>query len=164
VLAPLCTLTFLLAFRSVAYRKDGYYYFFDAKHNDSQKLKSENGDFGPHSQRYNDVAKLIVALSAGVIAFLVNTLANASVQQSDIVKATRAMAPIIVGFFGFSIALLILFMALQAYWYEEYCHTDNHSSYNRWKYATCVTLGWTGMLSFAVGVIWLAANLFPSKA
>jgi hypothetical protein len=160
VLVPLCTLAFLLAFRSVAYQKDGYYYFFDAKHNASSKLKNENGEFGPHSQRYNDIAKLLIALSAGIIAFLINTLANASGQQSEILKAMRSMAPIIVGFFGFSIALLILFMALQAYWYEEYCHSENHNSYNRWKYAICVTLGWTGLFSFGVGVIWLAANLF----
>ncbi len=57
--------------------KSAYYYYFDAKHNDSQLLKDEGGDFGPHYSRYSDLAKLLILLSTGIIAFLVNTLANA---------------------------------------------------------------------------------------
>ncbi|MGA3370799.1 MAG: hypothetical protein ABSC48_03455 [Terracidiphilus sp.] len=159
VFVPLSAGGFVIAFRSIVHEKEGYYHFFDPKHNVSQNLKRENGEFGPHSQRYNEVAKLILALSAGVIAFFINALANSNA-QSEVLKAIRSMAPIIIGFFGFSIALIIIFMALQAFWYEEYCHTENHNSYNRWKYAICVTLGWTGLVSFGVGVIWLAANLF----
>lgn len=151
---------FILAFRSIVQEKEGHFYFFDPKHNHDEALQRERGEFGPHSQRYNDLAKLIVALSGDVIAFLVNALASAGAHPTDMTEAIRASAPILVGYFGFSIALLILFMALQAYWYEEYCSTANHNSYTRWKYATCVTLGWTGLVSFGVGVLWLGASLF----
>ncbi len=160
VLGPLGAGVFLVAFRSIVHAKEGYYYFFDPKHSNSQILQREGGEFGPHSKRYRDLAKLIVALSGGVIAFLVNTLANAGKPTTEIVRAIRITAPIVVGFFGFAIAFLVLFMALQAYWYEEYCSCEKHDSYNRWKYAICVTLGWTGLFSFGVGVFWLAANLF----
>jgi hypothetical protein len=160
ILAPLGALAFTLAFRSVVHRKDGYYYFFDAKHNSSEKLQREGGDFGPHSERYSGLAKLIITLSTGSIAFLISTLANEKEPISPVMAALSSAAPIVVGFLGTSAALLVLFMSFQAVWYEEYCHHENHSTYNRWKYAICLTLGWTGLVSFGVGVFWLAANLF----
>jgi small-conductance mechanosensitive channel len=163
VLVPLSLGVFVVSFRSIVHQKEGYYYFFDARHNRSSKLQAEGGIFGPHSKRYNGLAKLVIALSAGAIAFLVNTLASNTSQRTGIIDAVRSTAPIVVGFFGFSIALLILFMAFQASWYEEYCHCEDHNSYNRWKYATCITLGWTGLVSFGVGFVWLAVNLFSPK-
>jgi hypothetical protein len=160
ILVPLGIVVFIFAFRSVAHKKNGYYYFFDAKHCDSEKLKKENGEFGPHSQRYNDLAKLLIALSTGVIAFIVNMLVNEKGTPSATMTALSLSAPIVIGFLGSSATLLVLFMSLQAIWYEEYCNDENHATYNRWKYAICLTLGWTGLVSFGVGMFWLAANLF----
>jgi hypothetical protein len=140
--------------------KKGHFYFFDPRHNDAENLCKEGGTFEPHSQRYNDLAKLLITLSTAVIAFLVNTLANEKPPQPQIITAIQSVAPIVVGFFGCSICFLILFLALQAVWYEQYCHRLAHNSYLRWKYALCNFLGWTGLLSFGVGVIWLAQNLF----
>jgi hypothetical protein len=157
ILALPSVAVFLFAFFSL---KKGFYYFFDPKHNSSPNLQLERGEFGPHSQRYNDLARLLIALSAGIIASLVNMLANEKDPPSRILNAIAATAPIIVGFFGLSMAMLILFMSLQAFWYEEYCHSPNHNTYVRWKYALCTSLGWTGLLAFAVGVIWFAQNLF----
>jgi hypothetical protein len=160
ILALPSAVIFWLAFRSIVYKKDGYYYFFDARHNCSLKLQAEGGEFGPHSQRYTDFARLLIALSSGVIAFLVNTLANEKEPPSRILIAIESTTPIVIGFFGSSIALLIFFIGLQAFWYEEYCHSENHNTYNRWKYATIVWLGFTGLLAFAVGVVWFAGFLF----
>jgi hypothetical protein len=160
VLAVPSAVVYALAFKSIVYKKDGYYHFFDPKHNTSAKLQAEGGEFGPHSQRYCDFAKLLIALSSGIIAFLVNTVANIKGSPSPIAAAIESTAPIVVGFFGSSIALLIFFMGLLAYWYEEYCHSWRHNTYSRWKYATIVWLGFTGVLAFVVGVVWFAGNLF----
>jgi hypothetical protein len=157
VLALPCTGVYFCAFFSL---KKGHFYFFDPKHNVDVKLQKEGGEFEPHSNRFNDLAKLLIALSAGVIAFLVNTLANEKEPPSRILIAIESTAPIVVGFFGASMAFLILFMSLQAVWYEQYCHSPSHSTYVRWKYAVCTSLGWTGLLAFAIGITWFAQNLF----
>ena len=34
--------------------------------------------------------------------------------------------------------------------------------YKRWKYALSNSLGWTGLLSFVLGFLWLARNMFRS--
>jgi len=156
VLALPSVAIFLYLFLSL----DGHHWFFDAKHNSDIGLQKEQGDFGPHSGRYSGLAKLLTTLSAGVIAFLVNTLANGKSSPSPIFIKVESTAPIVIGFFGSAMAILILFMALQAAWYEEYCHSPNHDTYTKWKYALCNTLGIVGLLAFAVGVIWFAQNLF----
>ena len=69
------------------------------------------------------------------------------------------VAPIVLGFFGTSIASLIMFMVLQSYFYEQYCHSPDHSTYTRWKYALSTTLGWTGLIALILGFGWLARNL-----
>ena len=140
-----------------------HHYFFDPKHNSCTILQKENGDFEPHSKRYNDLAKLLITLSAGVIAFLVNTLANEKKDSPPILSAIHSTAPIVVGFFGSSIALLILFLLTQAAWYEAYCHSAHHDTYTRWKYASCNTFAYTGLLAFILGVIWFAQNIFLKK-
>ena len=43
-------------------------------------------------------------------------------------------------------------------------HSADHSTYKRWKYAFSTSLGWTGLLSFVLGFLWLARNLFPTRA
>jgi hypothetical protein len=155
VLFPVGGLVFLTAFLRV---KKGHHYFFDPKHN--QSCLKDAGDFGPHSQRYQDLSKLAIALSAGAIAFLINTIVNEKPPATDFVQRIEEVAPIVVGFFGAAIALLITFMVLQTVWYEEYCHSVTHSTYKAWKYALCTSLGWSGLLAFLLGFGWLARNLF----
>ena len=156
ILLPLGAVAFVVAYCTV---KRGNYYFFDPKHSRGDDL-SDVGDFGQHSQRYQDLSKLVVALSAGAIAFLVNTLASQKSPTTEFSKRVTEAAPIVVGFFGAAIAFLILFMVLQTTWYEEYCHSSTHSTYKAWKYATCNCLGWSGLAAFLLGFIWLARNLF----
>jgi len=161
-LLPLGSLIFLWFFIAV-FKKDNHY-FFDPKHNADQRLKDENGTFEPHAKRYQDLAGLIIALSTAGIAFLISILASEKSSAPEFGKTLRAIAPIVIGFFGASTALLISFMLLQTYLYEEYCHSPDHNTYVSWKYALNVTLGWTGLLSFILGFGWLAANLFSHSA
>jgi hypothetical protein len=154
ILIPLGVAVFLWSFCSLK----GDWYFFDPKHNEDQKLK-DAGDFEEHSKRYQDLAKLVVTLSAAAVGFLISVLTGEPT-KSPVGSAIRAVLPIVIGFFGACIALLIAWMLSQTYWYEEYCHSPDHNSYKRWKYALNVSLGWTGLLSFVLGFGWLAHNLF----
>jgi hypothetical protein len=70
------------------------------------------------------------------------------------------VCPIVVGIFGCSIAFIVIFSALQAVWYEQYCHSPHHDSYRAWKYDLCTGLGIDGCIAFLAGFGWLAANLF----
>jgi hypothetical protein len=157
ILTVVAGLVFWFAFRRV---RKGWHYYFDPKHNSDAGLKREGGDFGPHMQRYQDLAKFAITLSAGAVAFLINTLVN---QKSPVpLVAQRAIdcTPIVVGYFGATIATLILFILVQDLWYEEYCHSPAHNTYKAWKYATSYSLGFTGLLSFVLGFGWLAVGLF----
>jgi hypothetical protein len=155
VLLPIGAVVSLISFYKV---KPGHHYFFDPKHN-CNRLE-DAGDFGPHCQRYQDLSKLAIALSAGAIAFLINTLVDEKSPTSELTQRVAKVAPIIMGYFGSAIALLIIFMLLQTLWYEEYSHSPTHSTYKAWKYALCNSLGFSGLISFLLGFGWLAVNLF----
>ena len=153
VLLPIWLIVFLVSFFSL---KKGYCYYFDPKDTDPRLT----GDFEPHSKRYQDLAKLAITLSAAVIAFLIGILANEKSSVSALGQKIAAVAPIVVGYFGSCIGSLIFFMVVQSLCYEAYCHSPEHDSYKRWKYAINMSLGWTGLVSFVLGFVWLAQNIF----
>jgi hypothetical protein len=136
---------------------DYSYYFFDAKHKTGDP---DSGDFGPHLQRYTDLAKLAITLSAGAIAFLINTLVNQKPPVTVFVQKVEDVAPIVMGFFGASIGLLIIFLLVVTFAYEQYCHDKDHKFYKSWMYATVVSLGFSGALAFGMAFGWLAFSLF----
>ena len=154
VLVPVSGLIYRHFWRAM---KGNDYYYFSPKHFTKQEA---DGDFAQHSQRYQDLARLIITLSAGAVAFLVNTLANEKEPIPTVTKKIEWSAPIVVGFFGSSIGLLIVFIGVQTLWYEQYCHRPKHDSYVPWKYAMSNALGVSGLLAFILGFIWLAANVF----
>jgi hypothetical protein len=156
ILLPLGVIVYLV---TLATLEKGCHYYFDAKHNDGPGYE-DAGNFEPHSARYQDLAKLVITLSSAAIAFLIGVQANNKPPLSEFAQKTEAVAPIVVGFFASSIAFLIFFMVSQNVWYEQYCHSADHSTYKRWKYALSMALGWTGLTSFIVGFVWLARNLF----
>jgi hypothetical protein len=141
--------------------KKDHHYYFDPKHNAGPSFR-DRGDFEPHARRYQDLAKFTVTLSAAAIAFLINVLATGKQPTSLMISKIEWSAPIVVGFFGFSIANLIGFILSQTIWYEEYCHSASHNSYVRWKYAVSQSLGWSGLLAFILGFGWLARNIFTT--
>jgi hypothetical protein len=153
ILIPLMAAVFGLAFWVVS---GNAFYHMDPKHSGDK----EAGDFSPHLQRYSDLAKLAITLSAGAIAFLINTLVGQKPPVTEFIQKVEASAPIIVGLFGAAIALLILFLVAMTYTYEEYCHDLTHASYKPWKYAMCNSLGWGGLFAFIFAFGWLAVNLF----
>jgi len=158
VLSPLGIVVYTVCFFSL---HKGSHYFFDPKHNVDARLK-DAGDYEPHSKRYQDLAKLAITLSGAAIGFLISILASDKPVASAFAQKVQFVAPIVSGFFGSCIALLVLFMVLQSVWYEQYCHSPDHSTYKRWKYALSTSLGWTGLLAFVLGFLWLARNLFRS--
>jgi hypothetical protein len=148
--ASLCVVIYVLAFLSL---KDGFY-FFDPKHNPGME---DSGEFGPHFQRYADLAKLLVTLSVGAMAFLFNSVATIKTSSQFDVRMVK-VAPVIVGLFGSATAYLIAFMFCETWFYEIYCHTAKHDSYKRWKYALCITFATAGAMTFILGFLWLAVN------
>jgi hypothetical protein len=152
VLVPLGFVVFIVAYVTL----NGKHFYFDPK-DGSPTL---TGDFEHHSARYQDLAKLVITLSAGGIAFLISVMANEKPPLSAFDQKVEAVAPIVVGFFAACIACLIIFMVTQTVWYEQYSHSAKRDTYYQWKYALCSALGWTGLLSFVIGFVWLARNLF----
>jgi phosphate/sulfate permease len=69
IVVPIGVFAYLISFFSL---KKGHFYLFDPKHNSDPRLK-DAGDYKDHYQRYQDLAKLVVTLSAAAIAFLINT-------------------------------------------------------------------------------------------
>jgi len=136
------------------------FHFFDAKHNLDSRLKEEGGEFADHWSHYESLAKLAITLSAGAVAYLINTIANQKPPFIPFSQKLTDVAPIVVGFFGASILFLIMFLLWMAFWYEDYCHHAEHNSYRAWKYALSVSLGLMGYISFVFGFGWLGANLF----
>ncbi len=154
ILVPLGTIVFIAAYRRA---KKGLWYFFDPKHYTGI---ADSGDFGPHYARYQDIAKLAITLSAGAIAFLINTLVGQKAPLEEFAARIESVAPIVVGFFAASISFLILFMVLLSMWYEDYCHSKTHDTYTAWRYGTVQALGVIGLISFLLAFIWLGANIF----
>jgi hypothetical protein len=90
----------------------GTWWYFDPKHNHDKRLESA-GDFEPHAARYQDMAKLVIALSAGAIGFTVNSVVSTKDISPTFGPRLQAVAPIVVGFFGSSITSLIAFICTQ---------------------------------------------------
>jgi hypothetical protein len=138
--------------------KKNTWYFFDPKHSTDARL-ADAGDFGPHAQRYQDLAKLLITLATGAIAFMVNAVSSSN-QANEFTKRLVSVAPVVVGFFGCSIAFLMGFMFSQTSFYETYCHSPTHSTYTRSKYSLSTSFGWTGLIAFLLAFGWLAQNVF----
>jgi len=159
ILAATFVSTAAIAYWNVS-RGGAHHYFFDPKHNLHPSLKQEGGDFGQHAGRYQDLSKFAITISAAAIAFLVNTLINNQLASSPFGAKVAAIAPIACVFFSGSILCLILFVFLQTYFYEEYCHSPDHSSYTPLKYAISSSFGITGLIAFVIGFARLGIHLF----
>jgi hypothetical protein len=157
IIFPIAIIVYLLNLWSLG-KAD--HYFFDPKHNNDPRLKAAGGDFEPHSKRYQDLAKLAITLSAAALAFLVSVTFSEKPTNPAFAVRIQAVAPIIAGFFGSTIALLVAFMLFQALNYEADCHSGDHSTYKPWRYALSLALGFTGLVAFVLGFLWLAHSVF----
>jgi hypothetical protein len=143
-----------------AWKFKNWHHFFDPKHNANLLLRQEGADFSQHWSHYEGLSKLVITLSAGALAFLINSIANDTRKNAPFFEKLSDVAPIVVGFFAAAILFLVLFLLWMAYCYEDYCHTATHDSYKAWKYAVSVSLGVMGFISFVCGFGWLGVNLF----
>jgi hypothetical protein len=143
-----------------AWRKRQWYYFFDAKHN--RDFPADAGNFRPHWKNYRGLAKLCITLSAGAIAFLISSLANQSKASNGFAETVSQVAPLVIGFFGASIFLLVSFLLWMGYCYEAYSHSSKHDTYRAWKYALTQSLGLMGFIAFLLGFIWFGSYVFAN--
>lgn len=157
IIVPVALTVYLLNLWSLG---KGGHYFFDPKHNNDPRLKAEGGTFEPHAKSYQDLAKLAITLSAAALAFLVSVTFSERPMNLAFTARIQAVAPIVAGFFGSAIALLVAFMLFQALNYEAYCHSGDHSTYKPWRYALSLALGFTGLIAFVLGFLWLAQSVF----
>ena len=110
----------------------------------------EKGSFLPVFSIYLDIAKFVLGLASGSIALLVG---------SATFHATGDTGRLLVAFASplFLLALSLiwgaLFMVLMVLDYEAYRHGT--WPYTRSKYSRNLTLGFSCLLSFAIGYSWL---------
>ena len=131
------------------------------------------GAFEPHIKRYQDLARLVLALATASAAFLINLIVNPPEKHglSDTAAKLLSAAPQAILFLCATAFFLLLFMTLLNFFYENYSHfhylPETHTDkkrgtgeYRRWKYAIVLSLGYSGLLAFFSAYAWLARSLF----
>lgn len=105
------------------------------------------GSFEPRLLNYIHVAQTIIGLATGSIVLL----AGSSVFKSGGQLPWFYASPLVV--LGFSVVYAVLFLAFLVFFYEGFLHNEN--SYTRGRYMLNNVLGFSSLISFAVGYIWL---------
>jgi len=147
---------YFLAWLTLKAPKDekGTYYYFDPR--------KERGKFEPHAERYQGIAKLLITLSTASLAFLINFLVSISPDRnlrSPHSLKLEFIAPQVMGFLCLSVLFAILFVFLQTYFYEEYCHSAEQDTYRVWKYSLQVANGYSALTWFFVAYAYIAWHL-----
>ncbi len=125
--------------------------------------REEPGGFEPHANRYQSLAKLIVTLSAATIAYVVNFLVGIPKDvslRSPYSLALESAAPLILCFLAASIFFALLFILLQSYFYEQYCHSINKDTYSGTKYSLSMAVAHSSLFWFFASFAYLAWRLF----
>ncbi len=119
------------------------------------------GGFETHIQRYQDLAKLLLTLAAGTVAFLVNFLAGIPIDGKRSVYSLRLehACPSSIILLGLSGACAILFLLSENYAYETYCHDEKRDTYTPAWYGFNLALGFSGFIFFLLAYAWLAYRI-----
>jgi hypothetical protein len=120
--------------------------------------------FEPHLKRYQDLAKLILALSAATIAFLFNFLASVPDEPGARGVYSRALedaSPFALVFLCLSVFSALSFILWQIYQYETYEHSEEGETYTGNKYATTVAFGFSCLIWFFAAYAYLAYKMMP---
>jgi uncharacterized membrane protein len=112
--------------------------------------QGEKGAFEKLLTVYLRVAEVVVGLAAGSIVLLVG---SSAFHQSGRLPWHFA-SPLFL--LALSIIYGILFMVFLITDYEEYRHFPKQPCYNRLKYSRNQTFGYSGLLCFCIGYLWLA--------
>ena len=108
------------------------------------------GSFEAILARYSRLVEFIVGLATSTIVLL----AGSSIFRSAGKLPSAYGSPLVL--LASSVICAVMFIALCNYHYEEYLH---HNNYNYWKYRLNIALGFSGLLCFAVGYLWLGFAL-----
>lgn len=123
-----------------SYMTKGYKYFeFDAE--------GQAGNFEKLLTIYLDIVKFIIGLGSGSIVLLIGT---SSLRENSNFPSTFSTPLYII---SMSILYGVLFMVFITTNYESYRH--NTSQYLRYQYIRNLSLGYSCLLCFSVGYIWL---------
>jgi len=113
------------------------------------------GSFEPRLANYVGFAQYIIGLATGSLALA----AGSSILKSSGVLHWRFASPLTL--LGASVIYGVCFIALINYFYEGFLH-DAHS-YKQFRYNLNNTFGFSCLLSFAIGYMWLAVIITKSS-
>jgi hypothetical protein len=113
----------------------------------------EKGTFEPLLANYLDIAKVVIGLASGSIVLLVGSTAFRSAGR---LPASFA-SPLFL--LAFSILYGVVFMAFMMLQYEGYRHREGDSTYSRRRYALNQAFGFSCLLCFCIGYLWLIVNV-----
>ncbi len=114
------------------------------------------GSFESHFRNYFEVAKLILSLAVGSIVLLIGYLEFLTKEGSPRVAAIQAvLAPPLV-LLACSVVFGAVFLGSLAERYESFTHGQ---PYTRFRYSLNVALGFSCLVSFSLGYVWLALGL-----
>lgn len=113
----------------------------------------EKGAFEPLLANYLDIAKVVMGLASGSIVLLVGSTAFRS--------AGRLPASFASPLFLLALGILygVVFMAFMMLQYETYRHREGDSTYSRRRYALNQALGFSCLLCFCIGYVWLIVSV-----
>jgi hypothetical protein len=109
----------------------------------------EKDAFLPLLGHYLDIVKVLLGLASGSIVLLVG---SAAFRSAGRLPASFA-SPLFL--LALSIIYGVLFMVLMMLDYENYRHHPNDNTYTRNKYSRNQALGFSALLCFCFGYVWL---------
>lgn len=119
-------------------KSDGNYYL---------DPKGCSGAFEPFLAKYLKLAETMIGLAAGSIVLLIG---SSALHGEPGRVPTSYASPLFL--LAFTVLYGLVFSAWMTFHYEMYQHDKKHS---RWAYVLSETLGFSGILCFVVGYIWL---------
>jgi hypothetical protein len=109
------------------------------------------GSFEPSLNRYTRLTEFIVGLATGSIVLL----AGSSVFHAQGRLPQLYGAPLVL--LAMSVVWLVIFIACTTYFYEDWLHHPHNHTHHRYRLS--VALGFSGLLCFGVGYVWLGFAL-----
>ena len=109
------------------------------------------GSFEPALLRYSRLTEFIVGLATGSIVLLAGT----SIFHSNVRLPPLYGSPLVM--LAMSVVWLVLFISCTTFFYEDWLH--HPEIYTHRRYRLIVAFGFSGLLSFAVGYLWLGFTL-----
>ena len=108
--------------------------------------QNKPGSFEPRLANYVRAVEFMLGLATGSIVLIAGSSALHSTGKIPWVFAS----PLVM--LASSVVFGVLFMVLMIYRYEEFLH---HNNYTRLRYIWNQTLGFSALLSFCMGYLWL---------